>query len=111
MALWQALFTLNKKTPFEKPPFRARLAAVSVGLKNGQGLLDLSYAEDVDIDVDFNLARLSSGNWVEMQGTGEHRAFSRAQLDAVLGLGDHGLDHLDALQRAAFPEGAKLIDA
>ena len=111
MALWQAVHQIHQKTPFEKPPFRARLAATSVGLKKGEGLLDLSYQEDVDIDVDFNLARLSSGEWVEMQGTGEHAAFSRHELNDVLDLGDLGLDRLDALQQEAFFEGASLIEA
>lgn len=111
MALWQAVYVLHKKTPFEKPPFRGRLAAVSVGLKNGGALLDLAYEEDSDIDVDFNLARLSTGDWVEMQGTGEHRAFSREQLNAVLDLGAHGLDGLNTIQRQAFGQGVALIEA
>lgn len=110
MALWQAMHTLHSKTAFEKPVFRSRLAAVSVGLKSGDALLDLSYLEDVDIDVDFNLARLSDGDWVEVQGTGEHRGFSRQQLDQVLDLGETGLNEIDKLQRQAFPEGAVLIE-
>lgn len=110
MALWQALYAIHKKSPFDKPPLRGRLAAISVGLKDGDGLLDLCYQEDVDIDVDFNLARLSTGDWVEIQGTGEHRAFSRAQLDDVLDLGAQGLDHLDSLQNAAFSHGVVLIE-
>lgn len=111
MAMWQAVHTIHKKTAFEKPPFRSRLAAISVGLKRGEGFLDLSYEEDVDIDVDFNLARLSTGEWVEMQGTGEHAAFSRDQLNQVLDLGAAGLDQLDTLQREAFSEGAALVEA
>lgn len=110
MALWQAVGTIHKRSPFEKPPFRGRLAAVSVGLKNGQSLLDLSYAEDVDIDVDFNLVRLSTGHWVELQGTGEHAAFTRQQLDDLVDLGDLGIGLLDELQQAAYPEGAGLIN-
>lgn len=111
MALWQAVYVMHKKTPFEKRPFRGRQAAVSVGLKNGSALLDLSYEEDVSIDVDFNLARLSTGDWVEIQGTGEHRAFSREQLDQVLELGAEGLNQLDAVQREAFREGSILIES
>jgi ribonuclease PH len=111
MALWQAVYAIHKKTPFEKPPFRARLAAVSVGLKNGDALLDLAYEEDVSIDVDFNLARLSTGNWVEIQGTGEHRSFSQAQLETVLILANQGLTELDSTQRQAFGQGAALIEA
>lgn len=109
MALWQAVYSLHQRTPFEKPPFRGRMAAVSVGLKNGEGILDLSYEEDVDIDVDFNLVRLSNGDWVELQGTGEHSAFSRQQLDDVLNLAATGLDQLDAIQRGAFGKGVALI--
>ncbi|NMP21274.1 ribonuclease PH [Sulfobacillus harzensis] len=110
MALWQALDVINQKARFEKPPIRGQVAAVSVGLKNGQVLLDLSYEEDVDIDVDFNLVRLSSGEWVEIQGTGEHRSFSNQQLSQVLALGADGLDTLNRLQRDAFPKGAGLIE-
>ncbi len=109
MALWQALYGLHKRNPFDKMPLRGRLAAVSVGLKNGTPLLDLAYDEDVAIDVDFNLARLSTEDWVELQGTGEHRAFSRTQLDQVLEMGAKGLDHLDHIECQAFPEGAILI--
>ncbi len=110
MALWQALWTIHQKTPFEKPPLRARLAAISVGVKHGATLLDLSYAEDVDVDVDFNLVRLSTGDWVELQGTGEHSAFSRDQLNQILDVGTVGLDQIDAIQRATFPQGANLIE-
>ena len=110
MALWQALYGFHNKAAFEKPVFRSRLAAVSVGLKSGEPLLDLSYLEDMDIDVDFNLARLSQGDWVEVQGTGEHRSFSRQQLDQVLSLGEAGLNEIDELERQALPEGAVLID-
>jgi len=110
MALWQAVHGMHRRQPFERPPFRGRLAAISVGLKDGQGLLDLSYQEDVAIDVDFNLVRLSTGHWVELQGTGEHAAFTREQLDSILGLGAQGLDELDALQRHTFLPGEALID-
>lgn len=111
MALWQAVYTIHQKTPFDKPPFRGRLAAVSVGLKDRQALLDLSYHEDVEIGVDFNLVRLSTGDWVELQGTGEHQAFSRQELDTVLELGGAGMDELDLIQQESFDKGAKLIDA
>ncbi len=110
MALWQAVDAIHQKTPFDKPPFRGRMAAVSVGLKAGQSLLDLSYHEDVDIDVDFNLVRLSTGDWVELQGTGEHQAFSRPKLDEILDLASLGLDEIDLIQQEGFPKGAKLID-
>lgn len=111
MAMWQALYRMNQRARFEKPPLRGHLAAVSVGIKGGESLLDLCYEEDVSIDVDFNLVRLSSGDWVELQGTGEHRAFSRQQLDVLLDVASDGLDQLNQHQRDAFPEGADLVDA
>ncbi len=110
MALWQAVDVIHQKAHFEKPPFRGLVAAISVGLKEGRPLLDLSYQEDVAIDVDFNLVRLSTGHWVEIQGTGEHQAFADDELHRVLALGTGGLEALNRQQLEAFPKGVRLIE-
>jgi len=111
MALWQALLSIHRKSPFNAPPLKGRLAAVSVGLQNGQPLVDLTYAEDSVIGADFNLVRLSTGDWVEIQGTAEHRLFSRSELDALLDAAEIGLSAIDTIQAETFPEGAVLIES
>jgi len=76
------------------------VAAVSVGLLNGQILLDLPYEEDSQADVDLNVAMTASGSLVELQGTAEGATFNRGQLDQMLDLATKGIQELVALQRA-----------
>ncbi|HEX7276427.1 MAG TPA: ribonuclease PH [Acidimicrobiales bacterium] len=78
-------------------PLSAACAAVSVGIVDGIALLDLDYSEDVRAQVDMNLVMTSAGRFVEVQGTAEGLAFSRAELDDLLGLGESGIaEILDA---------------
>lgn len=79
-------------------PVRRRVAAVSVGLLAGEPRLDLEYAEDVKADVDMNVVMTSEGRFVEVQGTGEHAAFDRAELDQLVALATTGIQELDRLQ-------------
>jgi ribonuclease PH len=83
-------------------PVRRRVAAVSVGMLMGEPRLDLEYREDVAADVDMNVVMTSEGRFVEVQGTGEHAAFDRDQLDTLVTLAAEGIRQLDALQRAAL---------
>jgi ribonuclease PH len=78
------------------------VAAVSVGIIGGQPRLDLCYEEDVVADVDMNVVCTGTGEFVEVQGTGEQGVFSRAELDALLDLGAAGCAELTRLQRAAL---------
>ena len=80
-------------------PVRRRVAAVSVGIVGGEPRLDLEYAEDVVAEVDMNVVMSSGGAFVEVQGTGEHGTFDRAQLDALLSLAGAGIRSLDAAQQ------------
>lgn len=75
-----------------------RVAAVSVGIVDGRVLLDLDYPEDSGCDTDLNIAMTASGGLIEIQGTAEGEAFSRQELDAMLALGESGLQRLHALQ-------------
>ncbi len=84
------------------PPVKRRVAAVSVGIIGPGPRLDLDYDEDVTAAVDMNVVMSSEGEFVEVQGTGEHGTFSRAQLDALLDLATRGLADLDAAQRAVL---------
>jgi ribonuclease PH len=83
-------------------PIKRRVAAVSVGLIGASGRLDLDYDEDVGAAVDMNVVMSSAGEFVEVQGTGEHGTFSRAQLDDLLNLAVKGLRELDAAQQRAL---------
>ena len=85
-------------------PVKRRVAAVSVGVVDGEVRLDLDYEEDVRAEVDMNVVMSSAGKFVEVQGTGEHGTFDRAQLDQLLELAISGIHSLDAAQMKALSE-------
>ncbi len=91
-----------------KSPMAKFVAAVSVGIVNGQALLDLNYLEDKDASVDLNLVMTDDGQFVEVQGAGEEGTFSQEQLSAMLELGKTGIAELLAAQQqvlAVVPGG------
>lgn len=75
------------------------LAATSVGIVEGQSVLDLCYLEDAQAEVDMNIVATGAGKYVELQGTAESQPFDRAQLDEMLALGQAGCAQLIALQK------------
>ncbi len=83
-------------------PITDHLAAISVGIVDGELLLDLPYEEDAGAEVDLNVVMTGSGGLVEVQGTAEGEPFSRAQLDELLDMASAGIDRLVAAQRAAI---------
>ncbi len=83
-------------------PIRTQVAATSVGLMEGYAFLDLDYREDASAGVDFNVVALGTGELVEVQGTAEGQAFSRAQMGDLVDLAMHGIDRLFAAQRDAL---------
>jgi ribonuclease PH len=83
-------------------PLREECAAVSVGIVDAVPLLDLEYVEDSRAEVDMNVVMTGGGRLVEVQGTAEGAAFSRAELDALLDLAAKGIDELVAAQRAVL---------
>jgi len=85
-----------------RSPVRRRVAGVSVGIVGDTPRLDLDYAEDVVAAVDMNVVMSSEGRFVEVQGTGEHGTFDRAELDVLVGLAVAGLRRIDALQVKAL---------
>jgi ribonuclease PH len=89
----------------KQSPVKRRVAAVSVGVVGGAAVLDLEYSEDVRADVDANVVMSSEGQFVEVQGTGEHGTFARGELDRLLDLATAGIRELDAAQRAALGVG------
>jgi ribonuclease PH len=99
VALAIALAKLVRERAVPRWPLRETVAAVSVGLCAGQAVLDLSYAEDSEADVDCNVVGTASGSLVEFQGTAERRPFSSEQLSGFVTLARQGLDKLSAVQQ------------
>ena len=83
-------------------PIKDHVAAISVGLLDGQPLLDLEYVEDSACDTDMNVVMTGAGHYVEVQGTAEGVAFTRQEMDALLALADKGIGELVALQKQAL---------
>ena len=83
-------------------PQRELIAAVSVGIVQGVPVLDLDYNEDSACDTDMNVVMTASGGIIEVQGTAEGQAFSRAELDTLLDLASCGISQILACQRAAL---------
>jgi ribonuclease PH len=83
-------------------PLTDAVAAVSVGIVDGQPVLDLDYAEDAAAAVDMNVVMTGSGRFIEVQGTGEEATFTEAELSAMLQLARRGIRDLLAAQRAAL---------
>ncbi|EER58380.1 ribonuclease PH [Acidovorax delafieldii 2AN] len=83
-------------------PIRGSVAAISVGIVQGTPLLDLEYAEDVGCDTDMNVVMTGAGHFVEVQGTAEGAAFTRAEMDQLLGLAEKGIAELVALQQQSL---------
>jgi ribonuclease PH len=86
-------------------PIREFVAAVSVGIVQGVPLLDLEYTEDSACDTDMNVVMTAAGAFVEVQGTAEGAAFTRAEMDALLALADKGIQELVVAQRQALAAG------
>lgn len=86
----------------KKTPIREAVAAVSVGKIGRSTLLDLDYKEDVGADVDMNVVMTASGQFIEVQGTGEGTTFSRAELDKMVRLAGRGIKSLLAEQAKAL---------
>ena len=102
VALHDALTRRAERDPNRPNPIREACAAVSVGVVDAVALLDLDYAEDVRAEVDMNVVMTSSGRFVEVQGTAEGLPFSRAELDDLLGLAEHGIAQILEVQAAVL---------
>jgi ribonuclease PH len=102
VALVDALRSMQKNGTITQWPIKEPLGAVSVGLVNGKPRLDLCYEEDSIADVDFNVVMTGSGHFVELQGTAEHRSFSKAQLQTLLKLAETGIQQVLKAQEKAL---------
>ncbi len=102
VALIDAVRYMQQKRMITKDPIRGLVSAVSVGIYNNTPILDLDYKEDSNAEVDMNIVMTDQGEFIEVQGTGEQRAFSQQELNQLLELGKHGIEHLFKLQKEAL---------
>ena len=103
VALADAISYLGSKGKLAKPaPLITSVAAVSVGIIDGEPRLDLMYEEDVRAETDMNVVCTGSGDFVEVQGTAEGAPFNRSELDALLDLAVAGCAQLAAIQKACL---------
>ncbi len=109
VAVVDALNKLHKSKGIKEMPVRNFVSAISVGIVNKEHVLDLCYEEDSNAQVDMNIIMTDKGEFVEVQGTGEERPFSRDDLNALLELGEKGNKELIKAQRAALGEIADEI--
>lgn len=98
VALADAIVVLRRQKLVTADPLIDSVAAVSVGLVGRGVLLDLSYEEDRDAQVDFNVVQTGRGRFVEVQGTAEGAPFSRAQMSRMLKLAERGIAELRRIQ-------------
>jgi ribonuclease PH len=104
VALHDACTRLVQKGTIRAHPLTDSVAAVSVGIIDGVPMLDLPYVEDSRAEVDMNVVMTGSGRFVEVQGTAEGMAFTRSELDSLLGLAEAGIKELTGMQAAVLAE-------
>lgn len=102
IAMADALASIQDDLPTNKPVVLDSVAAVSVGVVDGEVLCDLDYSEDVRADVDTNVVMTGKGDFVEIQGTAEKGTFGREQLDQQLAAAQRGIEELTAMQKESL---------
>ena len=102
VALVDALAAMKKRGQLKQDPLKQMVAAVSVGIYQGEPVLDLDYLEDSAAETDLNVVMTSAGGFIEVQGTAEGEPFQPEELNAMLALARDGLHELFALQRVAL---------
>ncbi len=104
VALHDALSRVVAAGDLDTHPLTEACAAISVGIVEGTPLLDLPYVEDAGAEVDMNVVMTESGRYIEVQGTAEGVAFSRAELDRLLDLAEAGIAEIVAVQKHTLSE-------
>jgi len=102
VALADAVDTMLKQGRISQNPLKEAVAAVSVGILEGEAVLDMDYLEDSAAEVDMNFVMTSSGRFVEVQGTAEAEPFTIAQMDAMRSLAISGISHLFEIQQESM---------
>lgn len=99
LALFDAIQHMVAKNMLSQNPFRQFVASVSVGVYQGEPVLDLDYAEDSSAETDMNVVMTEHGGFIEIQGTAEKNVFSNVELDKMLALGKAGIAQLIEIQK------------
>ena len=98
VAMYEAIQKLMKKRKLKRNPVFGQLASVSVGIYNGEPVLDLDYPEDSNAETDMNVVMNSAGHFIEVQGTAEGHAFTREEMNDMLALAEKGINEIVAKQ-------------
>jgi len=109
VALVDALYMLVQQEKLEEMPLNGYIAAVSVGIKDGEAILDLNYAEDSTCQVDMNMVMTDRGELIEIQGTGEESPFNKVQLREMMELAEKGIQELIEIQKQSLGEIADKV--
>ncbi|HQE66124.1 MAG TPA: ribonuclease PH [Bacillota bacterium] len=109
VALVDALYMLVQQEKLEEMPLNGYIAAVSVGIKDGEAILDLNYAEDSTCQVDMNMVMTDRGELIEIQGTGEESPFNKVQLQEMMELAEKGIQELIEIQKQSLGEIADKV--
>ncbi|MGF6375243.1 ribonuclease PH [Clostridiales Family XIII bacterium PM5-7] len=104
VAMVQAMQWMKQEGMIEEIPVIGYVSAISVGIVDGETLLDLCYAEDSHAKVDMNIIMTDQEEYIELQGTGEESPFSRTELLTLLDLGTKGCKHLHQIQKAILEQ-------
>ncbi len=102
VALVDALTLMLERKQIKQDPLKALVAAVSVGIVDGEAVLDLDYAEDSSCDTDMNVVMTQHGGFIEIQGTAEGQPYQRSEVDRLLHLAEGGIQRLVACQKQAL---------
>jgi ribonuclease PH len=106
VALTDAVNYALKNKIIERNPIKDYVAAVSIGIINGNPVMDLSYEEDSSAEVDMNVVMTGSGKFIEIQGTAETNPFSRNALQELLSLAETGIKEIIAIQKNVLANGS-----
>jgi len=102
VAAQDAVASLIASGKITETPITQSVAAISVGMLQGQALLDLEYTEDSQCDTDMNVVMTDKGRFIEIQGTAEGEAFSKGEMNKMLALAEKGIGELIELQNSAL---------
>ena len=105
VALCDAIQTLLKEKKIKKDPLFGQLASVSVGIYQGEPVLDLDYPEDSNAETDMNVVMNNAGHYIEVQGTAEGHAYTREEMNAMLELAEKGISEIITAQDEALKIG------
>ena len=102
VALYDAIQNIINKGIIKNSPVIDSIAAISLGIKDSEILLDLDYAEDSTCDTDMNIVMTGSGKFIEIQGTAEGEAFTRDEMNNLIDIAEQGIKQLTVIQNSLF---------